>query len=95
MALPIKYIHQVDEKPIYCDHEEVIEALAELAGFNVYEVKGFNDEHEGYIIEPQDKDLREFLGKPCDPIDIEESEFIEKGEKAYYEIGTAIYGDDF
>ena len=61
MALPIKYIHQVEGKPIYSDHEEVIEALAELAGFRAYEVKGFNDEHEGYIIEPEDPELREFL----------------------------------
>ena len=61
MALPIKYIHQVEGKPIYSDHEEVIEALAELAGFRAYEVKGFNDEHEGYIIEPEDLELRKFL----------------------------------
>ena len=87
MALPIKYIHQVDEKPIYCDHEEVIEALAELAGFNVYEVKGFNDEHEGYIIEPQDKDLREFLGKPM----TDENLAIEAVENAY----VPYNGDDF
>ena len=61
MALPIKYIHQVEGKPIYSDHEEVIEALAELAGFRAYRVKGFNDEHEGYIIEPEDPELRKFL----------------------------------
>lgn len=61
MALPIKYIHQVEGKPIYSDHEEVIEALAELAGFRAYKVKGFNDEHEGYFIEPEDPELRKFL----------------------------------
>lgn len=61
MSLPCKYIHQVEGKPIYSDHEEVIEALAELAGFRAYRVKGFNDEHEGYIIEPEDQELREFL----------------------------------
>ena len=61
MSLPCKYIHQVDGKPIYSDHEEVIEALAELAGFRAYRVKGFNDEHEGYIIEPEDPELRKFL----------------------------------
>lgn len=51
MALPVKYIHQVDETRVYCNVEELIESLAELAGLNVYEIKGFNDEHEGYIIE--------------------------------------------
>lgn len=61
MALPTRYIHQVDEKAIYHDAEELILSLAELAGFNIYEVKGYNDEHEGFIIEATDKELREFL----------------------------------
>ena len=37
----------------------------------------------------------ELLGKTYDPIDVEEAEFIENGERHYYEMGTAIYGDDF
>ena len=61
MSLPCKYIHQVEGKPIYSDHEEVIEALSEIAGFRAYRVKGFNDEHEGYIIEAEDPELRKFL----------------------------------
>jgi len=59
MNLPHKYIHQVDESRIMTN-DELIESLAELGGFVIYEVKGFNDEHEGYIMELADDD-RPFL----------------------------------
>lgn len=38
---------------------------------------------------------RELLGKPMTEADIAEEKAIVEGEQAYYEIGTALYGDDF
>ena len=38
---------------------------------------------------------RELLGKPMTEADIAEEKAIIEGEQAYYEIGTALYGDDF
>lgn len=62
MALPIKYNHQVTTgTEIYHDSEELIESLADLAGFAVYKVLDENSNFEGYVIEANDKDLREFL----------------------------------
>lgn len=62
MALPIKYNHQVPAgTPTYVDPEELIEALADLAGFTAYKVLDENSNFEGYIIEADDEDLRNFL----------------------------------
>ena len=38
---------------------------------------------------------RELLGKPMAPEDIAEEKAIADGEQFYYEMGTALYGDDF
>lgn len=38
---------------------------------------------------------RELLGKPMTEADIAEEKAIVEGEQAYYEMGTALYGDDF
>ncbi|WP_305514430.1 hypothetical protein [Methanobrevibacter sp. V14] len=48
--LPKKYIHQVDESSII-NLEDLVISLAELGDFTVYEVLGYNDEFEGYIME--------------------------------------------
>lgn len=48
--LPKKYIHQVDESNII-NLEDLVMALAEISDFTAYEVLGYNDEFEGYIIE--------------------------------------------
>ena len=61
MALPIKHNHQVDTRKIYYDPEEVIESLAELAGFSAYKVLDEVNHIEGYLIEPDDEELRAFL----------------------------------
>ena len=60
MNLPYKYLHQVDETRIM-NLDELIESLAELGGFKVYEVKGFNDEHEGYIMELAEDNTDSFI----------------------------------
>lgn len=49
--LPKKYIHHVKNTAILHEPMEVIEALADLGGFQVYEVIGYNDEHEGYTMD--------------------------------------------
>ena len=49
--LPKKYIHHVKDTAILHEPMEVIEALADLGGFQVYEVIGYNDEHEGYTMD--------------------------------------------
>ena len=62
MALPIKYNHQItNEHEIYIDSEEIIESLADLAGFTVYKILDENSCFAGYFMEANDKDLREFL----------------------------------
>lgn len=62
MALPIKYNHQVTTgTEIYHDSEELIESLADLAGFTAYKVLDENSNFEGYVIEANDKELRAFL----------------------------------
>ena len=38
---------------------------------------------------------RELLGKPMTEADLAEEKAIVEGEQAYYEMGTALYGDDF
>ena len=38
---------------------------------------------------------RELLGKPMAPEDIAEEKAIADGEQFYYDMGTALYGDDF
>ena len=38
---------------------------------------------------------RELLGKPMTEADLAEEKAIADGEKFYYEMGTALYGDDF
>ena len=59
MALPKRVVRKVDENSIYTA-EEMMESLAELAGFTVFEVY---DEHKfaGYSMEAVDEDLRAFL----------------------------------
>ena len=54
--LPKKYIHQVDESRIMSLNDLVI-SLADLGDFNVYEVLGYNDEHEGYIFDLKHDDF--------------------------------------
>lgn len=49
--LPKKYIHHVKDTAILHEPMEVIETLADLGGFQVYEVIGYNDEHEGYTMD--------------------------------------------
>ena len=62
MALPIKFNHQVSSgTEVYHDQEEVIESLADLAGFTAYKVLDENSNFEGYVIEANDEDLRAFL----------------------------------
>lgn len=62
MALPTKYNHQVNKgTEIYHDSEELIESLADLAGFAAYKVLDENSNFEGYVIEANDKELRDFL----------------------------------
>lgn len=61
MTLPTRYNHQVNTSGIYFDPEEVIESLAELAGFTAYKILDENSNHEGYVLEANDKELREFL----------------------------------
>lgn len=62
MALPIKYNHQVHSgTEVYHDQEEVIEVLADLAGFTAYKVLDENSNFEGYVIEANDKELQAFL----------------------------------
>ena len=60
MNLPQKHIHQVDERSIYHTQEGLLEALIELSGLNIYEVKGYNNESEGFVIElPEDTNFLE------------------------------------
>ena len=62
MALPTKFNYQVrGGTEVYHDHEEVIESLADLAGFTAYKVLDENGNFEGYVIEATDEDLRAFL----------------------------------
>ena len=62
MALPIKFNHQVSSgTEVYHDQEEVIESLADLAGFTAYKVLDENSNFEGYVIEANDKELKAFL----------------------------------
>ena len=62
MALPIKFNYQVrGGTEVYHDHEEVIESLADLAGFTAYKVLDENSNFKGYVIEANDKDLQAFL----------------------------------
>lgn len=62
MSLPTKYNHQIHKgTEVYHDSEEVIESLADLAGFTVYKVLDENSNFEGYMIEADDEDLRNFL----------------------------------
>ena len=93
MALPIVYNHRVNETKIIVDPEEVIESLAELAGFTAYKVLDENSTFIGYCLEANDEDLREFIGTPMTQADIDEEKFIENGE-AHYE-KYAFIGDDF
>lgn len=62
MALPKKYIHQItDTRQLHLTPEDVIEALADLAGFTAYEVLDENDGFEGYQLVANDEELRDFL----------------------------------
>lgn len=61
MVLPIKYNHQVDEKQMYLTPEEVIESLADLAGFTAYEVRDEMSSVIGYVLKENDKELQDFL----------------------------------
>ena len=62
MALPIRYNHQIkNSTEIWNDSEELIESLADLAGFEVYKVLDENSRFVGYVTEATDKELREFL----------------------------------
>ena len=62
MALPVKYNHRVPAgTSTYVDPEELIEALADLAGFTAYKVLDENSTLEGYMIEADDEGLRNFL----------------------------------
>ena len=62
MALPIKYEHQVRKGlEVFHDSEEVIETLADLAGFTAHKVIDDMGSFVGYVMEAQDKELREFL----------------------------------
>lgn len=62
MSLPTKYNHQIHKgTEVYHDSEEVIESLADLAGFTAYKVLDENSNFKGYIIEANDEDLRAFL----------------------------------
>lgn len=62
MALPTKYTHQVTQgTEVYHESEELIESLAELAGFTAYKILDENSCFAGYIIEANDKELQEFL----------------------------------
>ena len=61
MALPIKYTHQVTSGTLYSNSEELIESLADLAGFTAYKILDENSNFEGYLIDANDEDLRIFL----------------------------------
>lgn len=62
MALPTKFNHQITRgTEVYHDQEDVIESLADLAGFTAYKVLDENGNFEGYVIEANDKELRAFL----------------------------------
>lgn len=56
MNLPQKQVSEVDKTAIFHNQEDLIIALADLAGFNVFEIRG-----EGFVIEPVDEELNEFL----------------------------------
>ena len=60
MALPKRVVRKVDENTIYTSKDELIESLAELAGFTVFEVYD-ETAFQGYAIEAVDEDLRAFL----------------------------------
>ena len=62
MALPTKFNYQVTSgTEVFHDQENVIETLADLAGFTAYKVLDENSNFEGYVIEANDEDLRAFL----------------------------------
>ena len=79
--LPKKYIHQVDESRIMSLNDLVI-SLADLGDFNVYEVLGYNDEHEGYIFDLKHDD---FL----------RAELAAESHEAEIVSAMGSYGDDF
>jgi len=60
MALPKRVVRKVDENSIYTSKDELIESLAELAGFTVFEVYD-ETAFQGYAIEAVDEELRAFL----------------------------------
>jgi hypothetical protein len=62
MALPTKFNYQVTSgTEVFHDQEDVIETLADLAGFTAYKVLDENSNFEGYVIEANDKELKAFL----------------------------------
>ena len=62
MALPTKFNYQVTSgTEVFHDQEDVIETLADLAGFTAYKVLDEHGDFEGYVIEANDKELRAFL----------------------------------
>ena len=62
MALPTKFNHQIHKGiEVFHEQEEVIETLADLAGFTAYKVLDENSNFEGYVLEANDKELRAFL----------------------------------
>jgi len=71
MALPKRVVRKVDENTIYTSKDELIESLAELAGFTVFEVYD-ETAFQGYAIEAIDEDLRAFMsrGQPMTDEDI-------------------------
>lgn len=87
MALPTKFNYQVrNGTEVYHDQEEVIETLADLAGFTAYKVLDENSNFEGYVIEANDEDLRAFL----------EAETLAENLEAEHVSALGSYlGDDF
>ena len=62
MALPTIFEHQIHSATeVYHDSEEVIESLADLAGFTAYKLLDENSNFKGYIIKANDKELQAFL----------------------------------
>lgn len=87
MALPIKFNYQVrGGTEVYHDHEEVIESLADLAGFTAYKVLDENSNFEGYVIEANDKELQAFLEAESLAADLEAEQVQALG---------SYLGDDF
>lgn len=86
MTLPTKYNHQVPASQIYYDPEELIEALAELAGFTAYKILDEVDHEVGFTIDPNDEELREFLAA---------EEAAEEHEKELVAAMGSYLGDDY